>query len=521
MKNVVLLLLLVGLISCRKEKTAWDSNWQFPILSDTMDLKNWTKDSIVSVNANGSYQLIINRELMNVNLDSILRLPDTTIQQKTALSIPSVTLSPGTSFINKINNNEFHLNDVQLKQVNLRSGTAEITIFSPIQGRTILNLILPGVTKDGVVFSQQLTAEAGTLANPSVVKTSLDLSGYSIDLRSSTGSSYNTIQSQLQVKTDPNGGSIHVTNQDSIIFQASFSNLKPSYTRGYFGQLLFADTSSVNLDFMQNITAGTIDLQQTKLTLAVSNGLKVTARSKIDFVEGTSNAQNTLSLTQANLGIWRVINQATGTWDNLHPGVLSWLFDDNNSSITPFLENLPRTLKLAYALEMNPLGDDSGGWNEYFSTSRIKINLLANMPLALGINQLTYCDTFDLQLKQNTDKTHVKSGQILVKAVNAYSFNAKLKLIALDANNQVIFSKMANGDILGSSKLDNYNPTEQIRSQAQFDLSEEETVKLSNMRKMVLQAVFETPQNGQIARIYSSQFIFLQLLSNIQLTTKF
>lgn len=521
MKKLIYLCLPILFFSCRKEKTSWDTNWKFPILSDTLNLKNWVNDSILSVNGDGSYQLVINRDLLNLRIDSLIKLPDTTIAQKVASSAPSLNLPAGTSFINQIEEHVFNVKDAQLKNVILSTGSADITIKSPIKGKTILTLILPSVTKNGVAFSKVVTAPAGTIANPSVTTDQLDLSGYSIDLRGQYGNTFNTLQSQVLVQTDPAGSTVTITNSDSIAFYVKFKNLKPNYARGYFGQINYHDTTLVNLDILSKISAGTIDIQNSNFMLEVSNGLKVTARSKFTLIEGINASQNTVTLTHPQLGIWNTLNQASGQWDHLQPSVFSWIFNDLNSNISAFIENLPNKIRLGYSIEMNPLGNDSGGWNEYFSTSRIRLRLTANMPLAIGMNNLTYCDTLDLQVKQNSDKTHLKSGKLMISAINAYPFSAQLQVSVLNQNNQVIFTKVASSKIQGTNNLNNTNPLEKVKSDIEIDLSETETADLSQMKKVILKVIFDTPSGGQIASIYDNQFIFLQLFSNIELTNKY
>lgn len=520
MKKLAYLFIPILLLSCRKDKTSWNSDWRFPILSDTLNMKNWVKDSILSENPDGSYQLVINRDLLNLRLDSIIKIPDTTIRQKVALKFPSVTLSPGTSFINQVENHQFNIEDVQLKKVILSSGEAEVTLKSPIKAATILTLTLPGVTKSGVTYSKTVNMPAGTPANPSVFQTHLDIKGYTVDLTGDEGNSYNTIQSQLIVKTDPNGNAVTVTNTDTIVVDVFFHDLRPNYARGYFGNLIFDDTTTVDLDLLNNITDGAIDVQNSNFTLTVSNGIKVTARTKFTLVEGISASQNSVALTHPGIGSWRVINQASGTWDNLQPTIIDWVFDDVNSNISPFIENLPQTVKLGYALEMNPLGNESGGWNEYFSTSRLRISLKANMPLAIGMSNLTYCDTFDLTLQQNIDKTHVESGQLMIKADNAYPFSAKLQIIALNTNDEVIFTKTAPNKIQGSGSLNNYNPLEKVHSEVLFSLSEDEVSKMNQMKRLAIKVIFDTPSGGQVAKIYDNQFIYLQVFSNLKLINK-
>ena len=123
-------------------------------------------------------------------------------------------------------------------------------------------------------------------------------------------------------------------------------------------------------------------------------------------------------------------------------------------------------------------------------------------------------------LLKNANKTHVKSGTLTIKTSNAYPFSAHLSMVALDENNNVLFQLDCPTSILGSSNLNNYNPTEIVNSTLEYPLTEDQTSQLNSMKHLVLKAVFDTPSGG-VAKIYDTHFIFLQLFSNIQLNYKF
>ena len=89
------------LFSCKREQTVWDSNWQLPLLSDSLTLTNLVEDSILVVNG-GTYQLAFDRELLTLKLSDFVEIPDTTINHAYALSLTSISIPPGTSFVNDI-----------------------------------------------------------------------------------------------------------------------------------------------------------------------------------------------------------------------------------------------------------------------------------------------------------------------------------------------------------------------------------------------------------------------------------
>lgn len=521
MRNIATLILIIALFaSCRKEKASWDSDWRVPLIHDSLTLSKLVTDSILDINTDGSYQLVINRDLLNLNIDSLLQLPDTVIRQNVAIAVSEVNVPPGFSFLNETEDHTFEVADLILKKVVLASGMADIEISSPINAPTILTLTLPSVKKDGIVYSKTINAPPGSLSSPSTTREVLDLSGYEIDLTGQDGSSFNIIQSQVSVSSDPNGDPVTVTSQDTVRFNVEFKKLTPSYARGYFGNQSFSDTTTFDFDLMNSIVAGAIDLDNISLNIRVENGLKTSARAKFTQVQNDGVSGSSVGLSHPELGPWIWLNQATGDWNSLVPSVHNIQFDQSNSTIEAFLENIPKFMRVGYAFELNPWGNTSGGYDEFFSHSTVRAFLTANMPLAIGMNNLTYADTFALNYDNSQGTISVKSGTIEIEASNSYSFDADLHLEFLDATNTVLFQKSGDQKIKGSTSLANSAPDVE-KSKIQITLSEEETSKLKDLENLVVKAVFDTPQSGSISTFYNGQFIAFKLFTNLKLTVKF
>jgi len=519
--RTLFLILSFGFIltACRKEKASWDTDWRVPLISDTLNLNKLVTDSILAINADGSYHLVINRNILEFGLDSIVQLPDTTIRQATTINIPSISVPPGISFINQEEVHSFDVADFQLKRVVLKAGQAEILVKSKVPGATNLTLQLPSVKKNGVAYSKTLFAPAATPTNPTILTDIIDLREYEIDLTGPNGGSFNQLRSRLIVQADPNGETFIFSNQDSIIFEVRFKNLIPNYARGYFGNQIVSDTTVLDFDLLNTLTSGAIDLDNVVLKIELLNGLKTSARSKFTFIENGGITNNTVGLTHPQIGPWIWLNQATGPWDNLVFSSHLIEFNQGNSSIEAFLENIPRFLRLGYSIELNPWGNVSGSWDELFPTSKVIARLTADMPLAIGMNQLTYADTFAIELANDGSAFSVKQGEFEIQTSNAYSFQGQLQLVFLGDQGQQLLTKNASEPIAGSSSLTNFNPMQVAKSTVFISLNEEETEKAMKMKKLVVRAVFDTPQNGQIATLYDGQFLAFKLFTNLKIRT--
>ncbi len=514
------LLFLSGLflaISCRKEPVTWNSDWSLVLIQDTLNMDNLVTDSIVSVNDNGAYHLVINRDILNLNMDDIVTIPDTVIQHNVNIPV-TVSVPAGSQFIDQIETNTFDFEGLQLKQIMVRSGRAIVEVKSPVATMCIVTLSLPGVTKNGQTFSIEVQVPAGTNSNPSSISQELDLSGYDIDLRGQNGTYYNSIQSQLRVKTDPNGGPVFVNTSQVVSFEIFFENLKPSYARGYFGNRIIQEEQEINLDFMSRVVGGAIDMENVNLTLTLFNGIKVGARAKLESLEGVNGQNNSVFLTHPQIGPWIWINQALGSWDNLQASTHQINLTSGNSTIEQFIENLPNVIKVNFAFEINPFGNTSGGWDELFSTSYVRAFLTADMPLSLGMNNLTLRDTFNLKLGE-TGSIDPKSGNIKIVTSNAYSFGAALSIQLVDAENNVLLTKNATSTIAGSASVSNNAPIVPVTSEVLFEFNESEMAAIKSMDRLVVTAVFNSPNSGQVANIYSGQFLAFRVYSSLKLST--
>jgi hypothetical protein len=163
------LLLITGmvifLVSCKKEATSWDTDWVVPIVNDTLSLKNLQNDSTFFVNGNSFYEVDLTRTLLNIGINEIVAIPDTFIEQKFSTIFANFNVPPGFSFVNEVEEHTLNLNDVQLKKAHLTACKIDLTVFNPLETKTLFTIYLPGLTKNGIPFQQNFIADAGTISH--------------------------------------------------------------------------------------------------------------------------------------------------------------------------------------------------------------------------------------------------------------------------------------------------------------------------------------------------------------------
>jgi hypothetical protein len=221
-----------------------------------------------------------------------------------------------------------------------------------------------------------------------------------------------------------------VTFRDNTIF----------YAQGYFGNTFISDTTTLDLAALDVYESGLLDISNLSVGFDVENGVKVGAIANLNVVRNENALGNVVSLSGPNIGTNITVNPATGSWGSLMPSLTSLNFNSTNSNVEGYVENLGVKHEVGYTFEMNPWGNVSGGWDQIFPDSRIKVNLNAQMPLSIGLDNLVIKDTFDLILNQDPEKTRVVSGDLILKAKNGFPFNADVTLYLLDGNVNMLHS---------------------------------------------------------------------------------
>lgn len=480
------------IVSCKKNKTVWDTDWSAPVINDTLTLVNLVNDTTLS-EVGGFYELNLERTLFDLDLGDLLEIPDTTISEEFVFSA-SINLSPGFNFVNSVEEHDMAIEDIQLKTIILKNGFIDIKVANPLGTITIFNVTLPGVTKDGVTFTNQYAAPAGTNANPGIVEESIDLRGYQMDLTGVTGGEFNKLKSQITVSTDPSGPSVPITPSNITKVDATFRDIKIDYARGYFGNKSFSDTSIVDIEELNIVSAGAIDLPNTSITFEIENGIKVNAEGELTTVSNENSSGSVVNLANAQIGSSFNVDPATGTWDAIVPSVKTILFNSANSNIEAYLENLGAKHELGYNIQLNPWGNTTGSWDELFPNSKLRVRLKADMPLMIALDQLILKDTFDLDFTQNSDNTNVKSAELLIQTSNAFPFSADLKVIFLDANGVMLHQANGTNQIESAQfgTLDSQSGLMVSNSEVRLVLGEEVLDDINLVKHIIVQSEFNT-----------------------------
>ncbi|HZH87274.1 MAG TPA: hypothetical protein VFD77_08150 [Brumimicrobium sp.] len=492
MNRKILMLAVIGLfaMSCRKDKANWTSDWIVPIVNDSLLIEDYVNDSTFAINPDNSIQVIVDRSLFSLDLKDLIKIPDTSIVQSFSIAFSSLQLTPGFVFIDEVKEHLFSLGEVVLREARIKSGKAKIRIENPIPTKGIFTISLPGVVRDGVEFSYTQIVDGGTMANPGVGYLTLDLTGYLIDMRGTNGTSYNLLMSRMNVKTDPNGPTVTISSQDKFNTKVEFESLVIDYAKGYFGNMVFSDTTIVNVDELNGIMGGAVNINDVNLELIIRNGIKARAQGRISLFESVNYNNTTVGLSHPYFDQALNLNPAQGEWQGLTPSELIFSFNNSSGNMTNFLENLGSRYRIGYAIEINSYGSSSSGNDVIFPQSEVDVRLKADFPLLIGANDLILQDTFAIDFKNDNKLLKVQSGKFILKSTNSFPYGAEIELSLLDENFNSIKKLVTTGKISPAATNSNTNGHVPIEETIEFIVDEEAALGLVDTKHILVRAKF-------------------------------
>ncbi|MFA7272946.1 MAG: hypothetical protein WC044_03710 [Crocinitomicaceae bacterium] len=520
------ILVLIALISCRKEATRWNSNWSAPIINDSLTLKNWINDSTLNANGSGYLDVDLKRQLFHFDLNSIVGIPDTTLQNNFSLAA-SLTVPPGYSFVNQSEEKDLYLDPIELTKINLKKGQISVLLKNPYPTKVICTISLPGVTKNGQTISEELEVAAGSLSNPTSGTKIIDLAGSQMDLTGTSGGGKNKLVYQITVKSDPNGPSVQTTSSYVTQVYSTIQNIQLEYAKGYFGHQIISDTVETDVAILQKWIDGDITLPGLNLDLTLSNGIKAMARINLkELITTKSNGLST-SLYSSQINVPQNVNSAAGSWNTLSPSQTVYSFQTGNSNIKDFLEHAGPKIKLVYDFELNPLGNISGSWNEIFPNSSVDMNLRLTMPLGLTLNNFTLADTFALDLNSAKKQlAQARSAEIAIELANGFPIEGKLMLKFLGQDKEILVAltdyQFIESGLMGSVNSDGIAVK---NSKIAWQFSQADFEKLTSCKFISLISVFDTPDpatslNSSVL-LQENSFLGCKMIINLQYESKY
>lgn len=510
------LVISFALIACKKEKTSWNSDWAAPIAYGHLTINDMVPVENTEVNADNYLSLVIHRPVFEFSLDTLIKLPDTTVVEKTAINVPSLEVTP--SFIQPTEYNQvIDAGDIELKEVIIKSGTIDTRLTSSWPGKTKVALVIPKAIGPEGTFGYVYFLDAGSIASPTEDTYTFDMKDYRMEMDGVDGTDINTIGISVVVQSNEETDSYVITDIDTNTIGFTFIDMIPKYARGYFGQYSFSDTMSVSLAPMKRILGGTIDIDSIDLKLTVKNGFNLVGQAEISKITGyNTRTMGVVDLDFPAKGVTMNIDPADGGYYDYVPSEYPIDIDNTNSNFTEFIENLSDSVEVGYRMDINPFGNITAGNDEFFPDSKMELFLDAEFPLAFAANDLTVADTLDIDWI-DTDRIVPEDATVILEYENGFPIGADAKFYLLDGNNVVIDSIIGTAPVLPGTYMPETFLTTPYNGIVSFDLSNTKIANLELTKRMVLHVSFNT-DGDEIVKFAPDTFFDFKMRSNLEIS---
>lgn len=502
--------------SCRKEsdRPTWDIDLLAPVLRTSFTLRDLVADSLIRTDADGEVTLVYNGELFDVDLDTVLTAPDTSFFYRYALPLPGpLEFPPGFNFFNQVDVQRFDLDELALRQLTLREGRLELRMTNMVATTVLGSLAIPAAVFPDGSGTLSTSVGPGTPAQPATAVAVRDLAGTRFDLRGPQLNSVNTLQTVLGAQLDPAGNGATVTDQDSLIIQATYAGLLPAYARGYFGQrTVEAGPTTEPFDLFEAFTSGTLDLDEATLKLKVENGFGVDMQVRMRELRATNTRTGASvplehAIMSGPMNITRAVDLGTGPAATFYERTL----DIANSNLLPFIECLPDQLYYELDIALNPLGDISNGNDFLYDSSLLRASLDLEVPLRLIADELTLQTISAPDLPGSAEGHALRSGTMKLFATNGFPLQARILIDLVDEQGQVLAALPIEGTVaaglLGPENL----VAQPVNSVLTAELDEAAVNLLYDGARLRTRAAFTTADQTMHLRLLDRYRLDLQM----------
>ncbi|MFI5149640.1 MAG: hypothetical protein ACHQRM_07885 [Bacteroidia bacterium] len=519
-----MLLLLAG--ACRKSGASWDSDISTPIFKTTFGINKLISDSLLHKNTDSSLTLVFSKSLANYALDSLVHIPDTTVNNGYGIPIATVftggqSITPGTPNITA-----YPLHGVGLKTAFLRTGTMRVTIRNKVHSKIQVTYQIPSASLNSVPFLVTVMVPAASGSTEGVYTADYNLQSYTLDLSGPARNSINTVVTQVNAIIDPATTSVLVNPGDSLVIKSTFVNMVPGYAKGYFGQATqHIGPAESPFSIFSKFTSGSLLLQSVQLNFHIENGIGVDARLMIpDIYSKNSRTGSVVHLTGPIINSPININRAIETFSNPPeiPSLYSNMLNNGNSNIKALIENMPDKIGYQLNLTPDPLGNVSGYNDFVYYGYGLQAGLDLQVPLALVATNLTLADTLAVNFdKESSNISRLHQCNLTLYASNGFPLSAGLQLYMVNDHNTVTDSLMGAANLIGPAPLDlNLKAVGKQESVLLIPVPASKISNLVHARKLIITARFNTSSNPAYLKIYDSYEMDFRLTGDFNYTIK-
>ena len=400
-----------------------------------------------------------------------------------------------------------NVGDLKLTKATAKTGFVTVRVVSTVEDTMFFNYFIPEGKKNGVPFEINQKINPAPPNGSTSKEFNFPVDGYTFDL---TGfpiiNHYNAFYSELTGRIDSTGRLVNLSLDDSLLVYVKLSQFKPEYVEGYLGSnSISIGPEAVNLDLFKNFKDGTIDFEEVKISIGVSNGNGVpfsVALNSLEAINTTTNEQVDINLTGIDNPL--TIQEAVSLFE---PWESSWQLDETSGNLNDALNIFPNRLLVALDVTSNPAEDSLNLTQFAVDSNKLEAYADIEVPLSFIADGLRLVDTSSFDPRSIKKPDGILDGVFYLTAENTFPVSASIEMLFIDQN----------GNILETATFD-----EQLQvgtrnrasiSKLEWAFSRDQLNRLLTSSSIVFSIEANTESLTSYSKIYSDQSINLTLSS--------
>jgi hypothetical protein len=391
---------------CRTEPVTWRTPvHEVQFLLDTLSWPNLVPDTLWTAGDAGLVLEVQSERGLVSALDLVPSLDTSWIDVLTLPFIGGpVPIASGTSVWSDSEEIGLAIPFAGLRRARLGGGTLSISVTSTVQGPLTLRYAIEGASFPTETNGGSEVVVVEVDSETSSVQ--LDLTGVVLDLEGQSGEELSRLATSWEVLVSPLAPQgVGIMGSDQLTLAVDLSGIEVAQVEGRFDAQTWSMSDGLTvggLDAIQELQVGWTELT---LDLVFNNtsGLDlsgaVNALVREDEAEGI---QTTTSLSSPALGqavfLTRAAIAGTESMDDwtVVPTQGGLQFSSTEGSLAEFMGTLPQALSWDVQVEVNPLGDVSGGHDRVDLTQLPSMALSLKAPLEVSSLGAVFIDTLEL-----------------------------------------------------------------------------------------------------------------------------
>lgn len=491
------------------DKVKVTSDMALPLASGDLSISDLlTQPEFVRVYPDGLVYLLYDDTQELSDIRDMVKFPDKEFSKTLSPSLPMQTLAARATEREIRSQNvdfDFAFDPESIDEIKFKQGTELVlslnfTPYSIATDYLEIEFSLPNFKKDGVALVRRVDASG---------QVTIPLEGYVAILND------NQFSATVKLIEKPHPASLQITQSTAIDFSAGFHSINFEYAKGFFGDRSPENTHERTISitpFGSSLNDAEVSFGDPKLFFTVISDYGIVTRINFTPLEALKESGEAMPI---------LFNQANpitiSSPDVLGESATTELTITNAKQVFDFV---PESLRYGIDLRINP--GLTGGSNFLADTSKLRVNVRAELPLYAKANNIIISDTMDIDLG-DAEETEIESASLRIKAKNQLPLDGLLQIYLANDRGVIIDSLFADGraEVIKSSTVDaSGNLKEAGISDTNIPLNDAKLKRLFDARQLIIKALMNTAKESDGSQNYVQFKTDYKLNINIGLQAK-